>query len=116
MLEPIQWLGKDAINGEVASTHAGTKAGGVAFVRGARAFYGSLKFKLCLAHVNNNSIGNDAANTDGGRQEELMAHMLGSSMPIMVRMCVIRLKGKVSTHHTVCVHKHKYLLFSSLGR
>eukprot|EP01050_Picozoa_sp_SAG11_P019805 SAG11_NODE_3216_length_2604_cov_3.862275_2_plen_379_part_00 len=87
--EPVQWLGK------VAGTSQNTALNNsVAFLKGQRGFYGSLKFKLMFAHVNQQAIALLASNAAVTREQLANAQLASGGLPIMVRMCVVRMKGR----------------------
>jgi hypothetical protein len=98
MLEPIQWLPETAgVTGGIDNI---TKREGVAFVKGQRAFMGSIKFNLMLAHVNRTAVMTStqhaALAAGGGDANSLaLAQQIGEGLPIMmVRMCVVKLRGR----------------------
>ena len=82
MFEPIQWLPNGANGvGQVAANRAGTKQNHVAFVRGARAFYGHLKFKPSLTHVSNPAVNN----VNASPADISLAQRVSSGFPLLLR-------------------------------
>ena len=99
MLEPVQWLPVLESNGVSGGSDVVTKREGVAFIRGQRAYFGSIKFNLCLTHVNRTGVMTAAELQTlgaGGKDAFSLtkAHAIGDSLPIMIRMCVVRLRGR----------------------
>lgn len=67
----------------------------VSFMRGQRAYYGYLKFKMVFAHVNTQALAlAQAATTSAETAAAGSANLLGTGLPQIVRFCVVMLKGR----------------------